>query len=710
VIANTGDDRPLVAQKSGWTAANATLAVGRLEHIARWSQTAQLRNPASTIKPADVAIGLLVNDKPVEENEVRLEYRLEGKEWVPPTFKLTLANTSQRRLYCGLLDLTELFKVDAGLMEEGCIALNPGETKWILSGTELAAQVPDEFWRQGRPEFKDVLKLIVSTEEFDARLLEQDALDMPAKAVGIRGISRNSTLSRLMRQVQARDVGKIRPVTIDDWQATQLTFTTVRPLGTTSLAAAGQSATIADGVTIKGHPTFRASARLATVSLSTRDLGGISLPRILRDDPAVSRPLTLATSRGTDPGISVLELTDVDKPASVTPDSPLKVTVPFSLTANEHVLPLAYDGEFFVPLGRVVGRSANATEIALDRLPPPLADTRSLTGAIKIFFQKVISRAIGTKFEYPILAAAEVSPQGTVNPIRDTAEVRKRVAAAKKILLFVHGIIGDTRSMVPSVQLARLANAHPLASLYDVILTFDYENLNTTIEDNGRALKARLETVGLAAGHGKALDIAAHSMGGLVSRWFIEREAGNQIARRLIMLGTPNGGSPWPAVFDWATIALGLALNNLTTIAWPATAVGALLDQMENPTVALNEMLSSSKVLAELKASADPGIPYIMLAGNTSIIPAATAAPDAAKPSVLSRLLARLTSPTFLHDVANPFFHDQANDVAVSVTSMKNIADGRAPAYNVRPVACDHLSYFNDPAGLKALAQVLSES
>ena len=165
--------------------------------------------------------------------------------------------------------------------------------------------------------------------------------------------------------------------------------------------------------------------------------------------------------------------------------------------------------------------------IALDRLPPPLSDARSLGGAIKVFFQKVISKKVGLDFPYPILGAADVAPDGSVTAVRDTFQVRDRVAQANRILLFVHGIIGDTESMVPSVQLARLADGRPLASLYDLVLTFDYENLNTTIEDNGRMLKARLEEVGLGAGHGKTLDIAAHSMGGLVSRWFIEREGGN---------------------------------------------------------------------------------------------------------------------------------------------------------------------------------------
>jgi hypothetical protein len=72
--------------------------------------------------------------------------------------------------------------------------------------------------------------------------------------------------------------------------------------------------------------------------------------------------------------------------------------------------------------------------------------------------------------------------------------------------------------------------------------------------------------------------------------------------------------------------------------------------------------------------------------------------------------MARLTSPDFLHTVANPFFLGQENDIAVSVASMENIATGRTSPFAVRPAACDHLSYFNDPAGLKALADVLSAS
>ncbi len=713
VITRPGEDRPLVAQIDGLDANGAKQAVARLEHMARWTQIARLSNPASSIGPSDVKLTFLVDSKEVSGRDIRLEYQVKNGKQVEPTFQVSMTNNSTRTLYCGLLDLTQRFRVSAGLLKAGCVRLVPGETAWGNMGNPISASVPDEIWKEGVIEYKDLLKLIVCAGEFDARLLEQPSLDMPrtSSTGGTRGMPAGGSLNHLMQRVQTRDLSYSEPESIDDWQATEVSFTTVRPLATKSVPTAGQAAAeLAGGVKLEPHAALKAEARLSTVALSTRELGNITLPRLLYDDPSVCQPLTFTASRGFDPGLSVLELTEVNDASVVTPDAPLRVSVPLRLQTNEHVVPVAYDGEFFLPLGRVASRSADQTVIALDRLPPPLADSRSLSGAIKIFFQKVISKRVGQDFPYPILAAADVAADGTVKPIRDTIQVRDRVAKAQRILLFVHGIIGDTQSMVSSVQLARLADGRPLASLYDLVLTFDYENLNTTIEESGRLFKGRLEAVGLGVGHGKTLDIVAQSMGGLVSRWFIEQEGGKQIVRRLVMLGTPNGGSPWPQVSDWATVALGLGLNHLTAIAWPASVVGGLAAWMENPTVALNEMLPTSKVLAALKQSADPAIPYVVLAGNTSIIPAAAESSDTGKASPLARLLTRLTSPELFHKVANPFFLDQENDVAVSVASMENIPSGRKPPFDVRPVACDHLSYLRDPEGLKAMAAVLANS
>jgi hypothetical protein len=96
-------------------------------------------------------------------------------------------------------------------------------------------------------------------------------------------------------------------------------------------------------------------------------------------------------------------------------------------------------------------------------------------------------------------------------------------------------------------------------------------------------------------------------------------------------------------------------------------------------------MLPGACTLPELNKSADPGRPYFMLAGNIAIIPAATELTGVENGSLLGRVLVCLNSPDLLHKFANPSFLGQASDIAVSVTSMENIAPGRKPAYDVRP-------------------------
>jgi hypothetical protein len=69
-------------------------------------------------------------------------------------------------------------------------------------------------------------------------------------------------------------------------------------------------------------------------------------------------------------------------------------------------------------------------------------------------------------------------------------------------------------------------------------------------------------------------------------------------------------------------------------------------------------------------------------------------------------LLARLWSDRTRYDLANLFFGGADNDVAVSLASMGHLAE-RTPGCDLRPVACDHLSYFHHGDALRELAGVL---
>jgi pimeloyl-ACP methyl ester carboxylesterase len=440
------------------------------------------------------------------------------------------------------------------------------------------------------------------------------------------------------------------------------------------------------------------------------------------DDPDVVRPFQFSVSRGGEAGLSVLELDDVDakSAATVTVDAPLKVKVELPLQDHEHVLPVGFDGEFFLPLGFGQG-GANGVEITIERLPAPLRNARSLTGSIRIFFKKVISERFGTEYKYPLLAAVDTDGRANVRYTFDSQAIRRRVQVARRILLYIHGIIGDTQAMTASAfRLADgVASAIPLMkSRYDLILAFDYENLNTEIERTARDLKQRLADIGLGVGHDKQLHIAAHSMGGLVSRWFIEREAGNRVVQHLVMLGTPNAGSPWPVVEDWVTSLIAIGLNGLARVQWPPTVLGILTraltkvaaaaaDRKEKVEVALGEMDPKSLFLRQLAQSANPGVRYSIIAGNTSLIEEALKAKEGSE-GRLKRLLQRLRPQNLLHATTALAFFGVPNDIAASVEAIVAIPPTHTPAPSVTEVACDHLSYFTTEPGLQALAKALN--
>lgn len=167
-IMRVADDRALVVDVADTSDAAAHRVVERLEHIARWSQIATLTNPTSKLAPDSVRLdlyavggdGALTPLQPaVSSSGLRLQYQLRDGEWHEPLFKIELTNTSGRRLYCMLLNLTETYKVWPCLLPGGGIWLDPGERTWAFDGEAIFAAVPEELWQQSLTEIKDILKL-----------------------------------------------------------------------------------------------------------------------------------------------------------------------------------------------------------------------------------------------------------------------------------------------------------------------------------------------------------------------------------------------------------------------------------------------------------------------------------------------------------------------------------------------------------------------
>ncbi len=716
-IQRSGDGYPLVVATPGFHPEGARLAVERLEHIARWRQTVELSNPASQLAPGAVRLEVLLPDaqgqwQPVQPgNPIALAYTWQAGEWRQPQFKLRLTNTSRRRLYCMLFDLPESYGIFSLIPGGGCW-LGPGETFWANNGEPFYASVPENLWQQGITTLKDTLKLIVTTAESDGTLLEQP--DLPVAALGARSappLPQMHTLNRLMYRMGFRHIGPEpeRNAAFTDWVTDELSFSTTRPLAAVALPAAGSTVEPGPSVNVAGHPQLKGRLRLSSLSALGRDAGNLVLPALLRNHPEAFEPFVFGASRAGEPGPSVLELDEVEDHTVVTPAEPLVVRIDQPLAPDEALLPLGYDGELYLPLGRVT-RDDSGVTVRLERLPAPTSGgERDLKGSIKILFQKLVGQRLGWPYAHPLLAIASVGADGTVTYDPDPDAVRAAVQRATRILLYVHGIIGDTRGLAASArpEWLHLPEAVPaLAERYDLILTYDYENLHTSIEENARLLKQRLNAAGLSPGHRKTLDIVAHSMGGLVARWLIEREDGNQLVHRLVLLGTPNAGSPWPTVQDFAVVALGIGLNALAKLVWPIRIIGLLVSVIEQVDVTLDQMRPGSDFLKTLAASPDPGVPYAILAGNTTLLPHALE-PEGTKPALIERLLARLAPEQLWRNVTALAFFGQPNDTAVSVASISSVPQGRTPAPLVREVASDHLMYFSTVAGLRALAEAI---
>jgi pimeloyl-ACP methyl ester carboxylesterase len=733
-------ERRLVADIEGYEEDQARKVVSRLEHISRWTTIAELANGASRLSgavqmeihhitgPARVRTPNSEETEPYpDDSELRLEYRYKNGRWERPEYKIKLINTGKETVYCALAYLSEEFAVDtSSWFSGGRIRLGPGEEAWAAQGKRIPSKVPDELWSQGITEYRDLYKLIVSTEEFDATLLEQEDLDFPLAPTSLsRGVPQN-TLNRLLHKARTRkpDLAEQRDM-YADWTTSQICMTIVRPLDALPVPKSDEPpAFLGSGISIEPHKDLQARVRLTTIPQAGRDLRGNVQPPLLWDNSEDTYLFQFSNSRGSDPGLSALELLDVQDYTVVTPEEPLIFNIDTSgsrdiqVARNEHVLPYGYDGEFFLPLGRVT-RTQKGFLVELRCLPKPVPPQnlidpelgdRSITGSIRIFFQKVVSQRFGLEDKYPLLRAAKVSEDGTVQYEENLEVIRAKVADSRRIILYIHGIIGDTRIMAASARYLDFATSNqqsPFNNHFDLILTFDYENLNTPLKETAVQLKECLEAVGLGVDHSKMLHIVAHSMGGLVARWFIEREGGKKVVQHLVMLGTPNKGSPWSEVEALGTVLIFNGLNLLSKVVWQVTVLAELMRLIEKIDVTLDEMRPISSFLDELWQSDDPHLPYTIIAGNTSLFPGMQTEEEKSRFKRMMVRLQRLFSKETWYYLTGLAFFDYPNDIAVSVVSAQHVPMNRSPKPELQQIACDHVTYFSTEEGLNALAKAV---
>ncbi|MCK5895860.1 MAG: caspase family protein [Cocleimonas sp.] len=741
---------PVIGTGGHYDKAAAIEALNQLEHLKRWHQKLNLENINTTkrnIRVDSVQLVIKHNKQEWIDSDVNLRYDYE-KEHPKPRISLEIRcnpDIAQNdiTLYCALLlfdavdaSVTSLLENEAKLLPPNICSIH------FKEGHDFPVQVKPSLFNNGISETEDFLQLIVSDKPFDAKLLTQNGLELfkgETKNLNNHIIHRSpNNLFNLLEQelnfAHTRSFDLHEEPILSQWFTKVSKIITTRPPEAVEILPHATTA-LATGVRIKAHPSFSAYAKINTLEETTRSLASSQqhthiIPSIFRDD-ALTPPFSFSLSRHVTTDLNILECyIDSTKDAdsggvnSISAEHPLVIQVDQPLQQNETILAYSYDGECYLSLGcsRTAKNSRAQTDIIIERLPTALIKTtegeadKSLMGAIRIMFQKVLHDKFAL-FSDPTRLAIPLFNHHR-HPCKVTAyednidELKQTVEQADNILLILHGIIGDTRAIAGFSQ-RTLPNSTSIGHHYDCILTFDYESLKQPIQKTADLLKEKLAAIGLDKHHSKQLDLVAHSMGGLVSRCFIELNQGDKIVNKLVMLGTPNGGSQiaqtmsstFQNVSDWANNTLTALINGYITNGLGTLAVSSLVKIMTMGGHTLGQMNPDSDFLTLLAKSKQHTVPYYIIAGNTGFLMAKTT--DNIEAEFMQRMTAKLKLLSYKK--LTEWLYKTPNDIAATVDSIQQLPENWKNDTQTNIVACNHLSYFKNEATLTLLEKILTK-
>ncbi|MCC5946207.1 MAG: caspase family protein [Bernardetiaceae bacterium] len=677
---------------------NKIIAAGRepapywnelLAKIQRWERLRDIKNPHTEIRDSDLPMRFefyrnreweSYNINSSEDLEFLLDKDRRGNFLGLPC-KIHVKNLHEAELHIALLAVSPLY----GIYKLNNVPVPKNEEVLIYDDKNGLN------FMQGQEQDSEsdlLFKFLISTTRTNPDVLTQDnfSLNVRYKSVGSRfGQQANNAAS---------------PFKIEDW--------TVRNVGVKLLKNEDKISktqnTKFEGFEVLAHDSVEAQVAFGSVSSSGRGLNDKSTKRWknwIADDSLQLQSLSSGSSRSTQ-AKEVISLTNIQGDVSETNPLRLKMNQGL-LNEDEIMLPMALDGDTLIPIG--ISNEEDPSVVEIQNLPETSSSSRSLGRALKFCLYKVSSKL--TKMPptgFFKLCAIDYDEAGKPIYVEDRKEVAARVAKAEKILLFVHGIIGNTSEM------AVLGHEFVKAGRYDLIMTFDYENLNTEINEIAYQFKRLLvgdsevykdglqyESIGISAD--KKVDIVAHSMGGLVSRYMIEQRGGSAFVNRLIMCGTPNAGSVFGKIEQYrkfAILAMGLGANLLAPFGIVLSAAGLIgaLKQSKALFVTLEQMGKESEFLRRLNKDegSEGGIPYLILAGNVQDF-----VPE--NPTAMEKIVEKVMA-----GMGNLVSSNKPNDIAVLVDDIKDCGKNKPVIYDI---PCHHMNYFVQDDSVQKLKEIL---
>lgn len=644
--------RVMVQGVRGTNSNAAIQALGVLQKLARWHRLLELKNSQSKIDADAIEMIIKVqrDNQTYNCKEATVALEFENEEIL---FEAVLTNKTKLKLYATLLYQSPRYGIQV-LYENS----QPIAPQGIVTLVENTFVLDDE-----NEEEIDTFKLLISTEPIDSFIFQQEDLEMGVIASATRGLGKG-----------------IGSGTKSDWLTKT---TTIRIVRKGEQVAGKEPIQIGKGIEIQPHSSFRGNVNWAPLLPKTRSVTELAIQNAYFVNNPYCQIVNFSEQSKSTDDKSILEIGDIQQKEALKTE-PLIVTVK-PQEGNDITLPLFFDGEDFLPLGKATLDEHGNLRFEITQIPDEKgeAKTRSLGSALRMVFVKFANK-IGLGGETHQLRWVDYEDDAK----RKSEGLEKKIAKAHKVLLLVHGIIGDTEDMAKTFRMA-------LAKGYDLVLTYDYENLNTSIEENARILKEKLLKAGFGKDDNKELVLVVHSMGGLVTRYMIERLGGNAFVDKLIMAGTPNGGSKFgdvPGYVNWASVLLGLGTKIFPPQIGAITGILSSILKGSHTVLlkALSQMSSKDPFIIDLNAGKSPVIPYVVFGGDLDAY---------LKTNEQTPFMEKVVA-----QVGEWVYKDVKNDIAVSVENIFKVG-----TTSKQELPCHHLNYFVVPDSVKALEEAIGE-
>lgn len=651
-----------------------------LEHIEKWERIKKLEKRAKVLDEKDITINLTLgkgNDAyllPATVTDVTVD--MDGEDDEIP-FSISVENNSQvaEKLHVLLLYLSPEYDIQSLENKE----IDKNTTIELFNNSFFHdAQL---LKRVNILKEVDILKVIVSTKPLNEATFALDPLEIGKVYKG------NSRGIRAAKNAKKRE----------DWFTKSFSITI-----STNEKAIGKQEENINGMTFKKNDNLSAKLSFGSIRSHTRSTDPIyRLPDLLAESDLEIMDFSQTRGEGDK---CIIELHDIQGEEQLV-DQPLEIMLPDKMEEGEMIIPVTFDGEFILPFGEVKETADKRAMVSIDHLPAQADDgRRSVTRALKFVLLRTVFK---DKFDVFKLRWVDYSVS---KRRRKTDGLKEKVAGADKILLLIHGIIGDTKFMADQAEFAVQEKD------FDLVLTYDYENLGTDIDVIAGKLHQDLIDVGLGSDHNKKLTIVAHSMGGLVSRHMIENIRNDDgSVEKLMMFGTPNGGSRFGLAPDfieekipekykelvrdqakaWYKFALGFALNLLPgyvkTILEYVVKL-AKLDEIESPDIlnTLSMMSPENSFIQDLIAQDKAKkTSYFIIAGDITNYESSG--------GWFKRFVDKIQV-----GVGKVVYYNIPNDIAVGTEDIRKVKGLESDfETNTAIVPGHHLNYFDNPPSVE---------